>query len=83
MADVRIQGKGEPGVNGGPRGDLFVTVMISDPEFKRDGYNIMSDVLLISYPTAVLGGEVKVKTVDGEVVYGDKTGKRLQVRLYV
>ena len=33
---VRIQGKGEPGVNVGPRGDLLVTVMISaDPEFKR------------------------------------------------
>lgn len=71
---VRIQGKGEPGVNGGPRGDLLVTVMISaDPEFKRDGYNIMSDVV-ISYPTAVLGGEVKVKTVDGEVVYEVKPG---------
>ena len=71
---VRIREKGEPGVNGGPRGDLLVTVMISaDPEFKRDGYNIMSDVV-ISYPTAVLGGEVKVKTVDGEVVYEVKPG---------
>ena len=71
---VRIREKGEPGVNGGPRGDLLVTVMISAaPEFKRDGYNIMSDVV-ISYPTAVLGGEVKVKTVDGEVVYEVKPG---------
>ena len=65
---VRIQGKGEPGTNGGPRGDLLVAVMISaDPAFERDGYNIFSDVV-ISYPTAVLGGEVKVKTVDGEVI---------------
>ena len=54
---VRIQGKGEPGTNGGARGDLLVAVMISaDPDFERDGYNIFSDVK-ISYPTAVLGGE--------------------------
>lgn len=71
---VRIQGKGEPGTNGGPRGDLLVAVMISaDPVFKRDGYNIFSDVV-ITYPTAVLGGEVRVKTVDGEVVYEVKPG---------
>ena len=69
---VRIQGKGEPGVNGGPRGDLLVTVMISAaPEFKRDGYNIMSDVV-ISYPTAVLGGEVKVKTTEGSETIDNK-----------
>lgn len=71
---VRIQGKGEPGTNGGPRGDLLVAVMITaDPMFERDGYNIFSDVH-ISYPTAVLGGEVKVKTVDGEVLYDVKPG---------
>ena len=71
---VRIQGKGEPGTNGGPRGDLLVAVMISaDPVFKRDGYNIFSDVV-ITYPTAVLGGEVRVKTVDGEVGYEVKPG---------
>ena len=71
---VRIQGKGEPGINGGPRGDLLVAVMISpDPEFRRDGYNIMSNVR-ISYPTAVLGGEIKVRTVDGEVIYEVKPG---------
>lgn len=71
---VRIQGKGEPGTNGGPRGDLLVAVTISaDPSFERDGYNIFSEVH-ISYPTAVLGGEVKVRTVDGEVIYEVKPG---------
>ena len=71
---VRIQGKGEPGINGCPRGDLLVAVMISpDPEFRRDGYNIMSNVR-ISYPKAVLGGEIKVRTVDGEVIYEVKPG---------
>ena len=71
---VRIQGKGEPGTNGGPRGDLLVAVIISQStEFERDGYNIFSNVV-ISYPTAVLGGEIKVKTVDGEVLYDVKPG---------
>jgi molecular chaperone DnaJ len=81
---VRIQGKGEPGTNGGPRGDLLVAVMISqNPDFQRDGYNIFSEVK-ISYPTAVLGGEVKVKTVDGEVMYevkpGTTSGTRVRLR---
>lgn len=71
---VRISGKGEPGTNGGSRGDLLVAVMISsEPGFERDGYNIFSNVN-ISYPTAVLGGEIKVKTVDGEVLYDVKPG---------
>ncbi|MGN0316662.1 MAG: molecular chaperone DnaJ [Lachnospira sp.] len=71
---IRISGKGEPGINGGPRGDLLVTVMVSsDSTFERDGYNVFSNVV-ISYPTAVLGGEVNVKTVDGEVIYEVKPG---------
>jgi molecular chaperone DnaJ len=81
---VRIQGKGEPGTNGGQRGDLLVAVMISaDSNFERDGYNIFSEIK-ISYPTAVLGGEVKVKTVDGEVLYevkpGTASGTRVRLR---
>ena len=81
---VRIQGKGEPGTNGGARGDLLVAVMIAaEPGFERDGYNIFSNVT-ISYPTAVLGGEVKVKTVDGEVLYevkpGTASGTRVRLR---
>ncbi len=71
---IRIQYKGEPGTNGGPRGDLLVAVRISqDPDFTREGYNIFSDVR-IDYPTAVLGGEIKVKTVDGDVLYEVKPG---------
>ena len=71
---VRVAGFGEPGKNGGPRGDLLVAVIISaSTEFERDGYNIFSNVV-ISYPTAVLGGEIKVKTVDGEVLYEVKPG---------
>lgn len=78
---VRIQGKGEPGTNGGSRGDLLVAVMIAeDPVFKRDGYNIFSEVK-ISYPTAVLGGEIKVKTVDGEVLYEVKPGTDSNTRV--
>ena len=78
---VRIQGKGEPGTNGGPRGDLLVAVMISQsPDFERDGYNIFSNVV-ISYPTAVLGGEIKVKTVDGEVLYEVKPGTQSGTRV--
>ena len=81
---VRIQGKGEPGTNGGARGDLLVAVMIAaEPGFERDGYNIFSNET-ISYPTAVLGGEVKVKTVDGEVLYevkpGTASGTRVRLR---
>lgn len=71
---VRIQGKGEPGKNGGPRGDLLVAVMVSSsPDFQREGTNTFADVK-ITYPTAVLGGEIKVKTIDGEVLYEVKPG---------
>ena len=56
---------------------------MADPAFERDGYNIFSDVV-IDYPTAVLGGEVKVKTVDGEVLYevkpGTASGTRVRLR---
>ncbi len=78
---IRIQGKGEPGTNGGRRGDLLVTVMISaDANFRRDGYNIFSDVR-ITYPTAVLGGEIKVKTIDGEVIYEVKPGTASETKV--
>ncbi len=81
---VRIQGKGDPGYKGGTRGDLLVGVSVTnDTEFARDGYDLFSEVY-INYPTAVLGGEVNVKTIDGEVIYevkpGTVSGTRVRLR---
>ena len=64
---IRIPGHGNPGANGGPNGDLFITFSISDsPEFKRDGSNLYTNFDLDLY-TAVLGGEILVITFDGKV----------------
>lgn len=81
---VRIRGKGEPGTNGGARGDLLVEVFVErHPEFQRNDYDIYSTVK-ISYPKAVLGGEIVVKTIDGEVAYtvkaGTQSGTRVRLR---
>lgn len=71
---VRIREKGEPGMNGGPRGDLLVEVRVgSSTEFRRDGYDVHS-IAVISYPEAVLGGEILIHTLDGNVLYEVKPG---------
>lgn len=71
---VRIRGKGEPGINGGSRGDLLVSVYIRPhPIFRRRGNDIYSTVP-VSYAQAVLGGEILVDTIDGQVVYEIKPG---------
>lgn len=71
---VRIRDKGEPGMNGGPRGDLLVEVMVQrHPIFQRQDYNIYSTVP-VSFAVATLGGEVVIDTVDGKVIYEVKTG---------
>lgn len=81
---IRIQGKGEPGVNGGPRGDLLVEVIVSrHPSFVREDTTIYSSVS-ISYAMAALGGDLKVKTIDGEVIYtvrpGTQPGTKVRLR---
>ncbi|MEE8836285.1 MAG: molecular chaperone DnaJ [Eubacteriales bacterium] len=81
---VRIRDKGEPGVNGGPRGDLLVQVSVApDPEFQRDGVNIFSTAK-ISYAQAALGGDIVLHTVDGDVQYtvqpGTQTNTRIRLR---
>lgn len=71
---IRMAGAGEPGVNGGPRGDLLVEVTVRPhPFLKRQDENIFSTIP-ISFATATLGGPVRVKTVDGEVEYEVKAG---------
>jgi len=64
---IKIAGHGTPGVNGGPNGDLYITFsIINDTAFKRVGPNLYKNVELDLY-TALLGGEVTVKTFDGKV----------------
>lgn len=78
---VRIRGKGEPGTNGGPRGDLLVDVEVSrHPIFQRQDVDIFSTVP-ISYATAVLGGEIRIKTIDGDVVYNVKPGTQTDTKV--
>lgn len=78
---IRIREKGEPGKNGGPRGDLLVEVTVSrHPIFQRQDYNVFSTVP-ISFPIAVLGGEIKVKTVDGDVLYEVKPGTQTDTKV--
>ena len=78
---VRVAGGGEPGTNGGPRGDLLVEVLVSPhPIFKRQDTNIYSTVP-ISFTKAALGGSVRVKTVDGEVDVSVKAGTQTDSRV--
>lgn len=78
---VRIREKGEPGINGGPRGDLLVEVSVSrHPIFQRQDDDIFSTVP-ISFALAALGGDVVVDTVDGRVVYNVKAGTQTDTRV--
>ena len=78
---VRTRDKGEPGINGGPRGDLLVEVVVSPhPVFQREGMNIYSTAP-ISYAQAVLGGETRIHTVDGDVIYEVKPGTQTDTRI--
>ncbi len=64
---LRLKGKGQPGVNGGPSGDALVEITVRPHRhFERDGKNIRSE-LPISIDEAVLGGKVAVDTIWGAV----------------
>ncbi len=78
---IRIRDKGEPGVNGGPRGDLLVEISVArHPIFQRQDMNIFSTAP-ITFAQAALGGEVKISTVDGDVVYEVKPGTQTDTRI--
>ena len=78
---VRIREKGEPGTNGGPRGDLLVEVNVSrHPIFQRQDMHIFSTVP-ISFAQAALGGDVKIQTVDGAVIYNVKPGTKTDTKV--
>lgn len=78
---VRIRGKGEPGANGGPRGDLLVEVRVSHhPIFQRQGWDLHSTAP-ISFAKAALGGEVEIDTIDGKILYDVKPGTQTDTRV--
>ncbi|MGI5932405.1 MAG: molecular chaperone DnaJ, partial [Eubacterium sp.] len=78
---VRIRGKGEPGVNGGPRGDLLVEVSVgSHPFLQRSGMDLFSTAP-ITFAQAALGGDVRISTIDGDVIYTVKAGTQTDTRI--
>ncbi|MDD3361664.1 MAG: molecular chaperone DnaJ [Hespellia sp.] len=78
---VRIREKGEPGVNGGPRGDLLVEVVVSrHPIFQRQDMHIFS-TSPITFAQAALGADIRIKTVDGEVIYNVKPGTKTDTKV--
>ena len=81
---IRLSGEGEAGINGGPSGDLYVQVKVKEHSiFTRDGSNLYCEVP-ISYPTACLGGDIEVPTLDGKVMLKipaeTQTGKLFRLR---
>ncbi len=78
---IRIREKGEPGINGGPRGDLLVEVRVAPHAiFQRNEYDIYSSAP-ISFAQAALGGEVLIDTLDGKVAYEVKPGTQTDTRI--
>ena len=78
---TRMPGLGEPGTNGGPRGDVLIEVIVGrHPIFQRQDFDIYSTVP-ISYAIAALGGEILIDTVDGKVIYDVKPGTQTDTKI--
>ena len=81
---IIMHGQGEPGMRGGPTGDLLITVGVRPHKlFRRDGYNLLLD-FPISFVTAALGGDIDVPTLDGSVKYripeGTQPGTEFRIK---
>jgi len=81
---IRLKGKGEPGENGGPAGDLFVVVSVDpSPLYERRGADLVLEVA-VTYPEATLGATVQIPTPHGPVALkvpsGSESGKLLRVK---
>lgn len=78
---VILPGLGEPGINGGPRGDVRVEAYVGrHPIFQRQDFNIYSTVPM-SFAVAALGGEILIDTVDGRVIYDVKPGTQTDTKV--
>ena len=81
---IRLSGEGEPGRNGAPAGDLYISVNVKAHKiFERNGLDLHCE-LPISFTVAALGGEVEVPTLDGKVKLNipkeTQTGRRMRVK---
>jgi molecular chaperone DnaJ len=80
-----LKGRGAPGRNGGPAGDLLVECKVSPHSlFTREGNNLVTRVA-VTFPEAVLGAEITVPALDGSsvrmrIVAGTQPGKRYRVK---
>lgn len=81
---LRLVGKGDVGDRGAPNGNLYITIRMKDhPVFRRDGVHVLCTVPM-SFPTACLGGQITIPTIDGDVPYtldaGTPSGKVILLR---
>ncbi len=81
---LRVTGKGEAGINGGPFGDLFLLIEVRpDRRFQRRGDDLNTSVE-IKYPQAILGCEVRIETFDGfetlDIPSGTQPGSKLRIK---
>ena len=82
---IRIKGRGAPGLNGGPPGDLFIITRVPPhPVFGRRGTNLTITVP-VTFPEAVLGADIKVPTLEGSPVTvrippGTRSGRTFRVK---
>jgi DnaJ-class molecular chaperone len=83
-ARIRVAGQGPKGSNGGPNGDVYLSVQVApDPVFRREGNDLYSDVT-VGLARAALGGTVAVPTLEGESTVqlpaGTRSGQKLRLR---
>ena len=77
---IALRGQGNDGKNGGPTGDLIITVSVRDHSiFERDGYNIFCEVPL-TVAQATLGAEIDIPTLEGNVKYTIPEGTQPDTR---
>ena len=81
---IIMNGQGEPGLRGGPSGDLYIVIGVKPHKlFRREGYNLLLD-FPIPFTTAALGGDVEVPTLNGPVKYripeGTQPGTEFRIK---
>jgi molecular chaperone DnaJ len=82
---IRLSGEGEAGIRGGPSGDLYIFIEVSDHKlFERDGLSLFCRVP-VSMSTAALGGSIEVPTIDGgrgrvQIPAGSQAGRQMRLR---